>query len=160
MSKPCGFLLFLGIIKKCTPLCRRLICAFDLTELSLLWDGRRFNLYCVRVAFAFLVFCESRCCYYSWIYYRSLFYDQSFCCELLYHLWKKLFLQLVFWDGSLFLQCLCLSFIVHHNILAVTAVSFFCILPEKIRSPAWTAVRRIFHHRNRSLLLSHKCSWR
>ena len=35
-----------------------------------------------------------------------------------------------------FLQRLCLSFIVHHNILAVTAVSFFCILPEKIRSPA------------------------
>ena len=61
---------------------------------------------------------------------------------------------------SYFLQRLGLSFIDHHNILAVTAVSFFCILPEKIRSPAWTAVRRIFHHRNRSLLLSHKCSWR
>ena len=102
MSRSCGLLLILWIIKKCTPLCRRLICAFDLTELSLLWDGRRFNLYCVRVAFAFLVFCGSRCCYYRWIYYRSLFYDQSFCCELLYHLWKKLFLQLVFWDGSLF----------------------------------------------------------
>ena len=53
-----------------------------------------------------------------------------------------------------------LSFIDHHNILAVTAVSFFCILPEKIRAPAWSAVRRIFHHRNRSLLLSHRCSWR
>lgn len=35
-----------------------------------------------------------------------------------------------------FLQRLGLSFIDHHNILAVTAVSFFCILPEKIRSPA------------------------
>ena len=118
------------------------------------------RLMCVRVAFSFLVFCGSLRCYCRWIYYRSLFYDQSFCCELLYHLWKKLFLQLVFWNGSLFLQRLCLSFIDHHNILAVTAVSFFCILPEKIRSPAWTAVRRIFHHRNRSLLLSHKCSWR
>ena len=102
MSRSYGLLLILWITKKCTPPSRRLICAFDLTELSLLWDGRRFNLYCVRVAFAFLVFCGSRCCYYRWIYYRSLFQDQSFCCELLYHLWKKLFLQLVFWDGSLF----------------------------------------------------------
>ena len=64
------------------------------------------------------------------------------------------------WDEFIFLQRLGLSFIDHHNILAVTAISFFCILPEKVRSPAWTAVRRIFHHRNRSLLLSHKCSWR
>lgn len=48
-----------------------------------------------------LFFCGSRRCYYRWIYYRSLFQNQSFCCELLYHLWKKLFLQLVFWDGSL-----------------------------------------------------------
>ena len=40
------------------------------------------------------------------------------------------------WDEFIFLQCLGLSFIDHHNILAVTAVSFFCILPEKIRSPA------------------------
>ena len=35
-----------------------------------------------------------------------------------------------------FMTSLILSFIDHHNILAVTAVSFFCILPEKIRSPA------------------------
>ena len=40
------------------------------------------------------------------------------------------------WDEFIFLQRLGLSFIDHHNILAVTAVSFFCILPEKIRSPA------------------------
>ena len=40
------------------------------------------------------------------------------------------------WHDFIFLQCLGLSFIDHHNILAVTAVSFFYILPEKIRSPA------------------------
>lgn len=50
---------------------------------------------CVRVAFAFLVFVEV-CTAIIVESTIAPFYDQSFCCELLYHLRKKLFPQLIF----------------------------------------------------------------